>query len=38
MGLGYFFMGIIAWVYDVFVRRGIILDEENLLNLESMRI
>jgi len=34
---GYLFIGMTAWIYDFLRRRGVIMDEEIILNLESVR-
>jgi len=33
--LGYLFIGMTAWIYDSLRRRGMIIDEENILNLND---
>ena len=37
ISFGYLLIGITAWIYDSLQRRGIIADEEIILNIEDMR-
>jgi len=37
IALGYFFIGLTAWIYDFLRRRGRVMDEEIVLNLENKR-
>lgn len=35
IAIGYLFIGVVAWIYDSLLRRGIIVDEENILNINE---